>query len=373
MWKKFYKTIKEFTMSQLEKLNLHKKKKEGGRKCRLRLHIIGGILILLLWIVLFVSGLLINSSYYRAALNYGYAEWWDWIMTILTFTLSNVPLLAFLAGTLGGICSLVIVTEGFTISVEQLKRQSLKRETAKEVVEATENSVVNGVEVVTKKVKEIETENENKRFVNPALYENPFLSGFRGVFVFVGILTLQYVSSFTDLTSIEKKAEEEIAKKSQPLFVIEGDSLFLADTALHSKYSKLPKLLKEAEPNPDTLVSQVFDYRYRISELKRKNKRGRGTTMPSNVYINKSSYAKIYGDENGPNGDLVTLDPDSKIAKYKEEIKRLRRKITPPSIAEIPGMTSFSYFKFAVIVSFMAFIFGYDPRRFTDFISKFNK
>jgi hypothetical protein len=50
----------------------------------------------------------------------------------------------------------------------------------------------------------------------------------------------------------------------------------------------------------------------------------------------------------------------------------LRRSLKPPSNVDFSGIgiSSFSYFKFAVIFSFLAFIFGYDHTRFTSFLGK---
>jgi len=260
-----------------------------------------GIVVTLLWIVLFICGLLIDSSYYRAALNFGFADLSDWLRTIVTFTLSNVALLAFLAGLLGGICSLTSATEGFTLSKEEIKE----------------------------KIKE--------GIISPMQIENPFLSSFRGVFVFVGILTLQYVSSFSDLGSIGRTIEQGkvTSEKDMNSFYLD-----LLDTISDSQSKENLKALWEKNEKEskvtdnNSLLDSIYLYKEKIDSLRR---------------ASKADYFAI--------------------KSYKDKIKKLRRKIAVPAIADIPGMSSYSYFQFAIIVSLMAFVFGYDPRRFLVFIS----
>jgi hypothetical protein len=274
---------------------------EKPKKYRLYIYIISGILVTLLWIVLFICGLLIDSSYYRAALNYGFADLSDWVWTTITFTLSNVALLAFLAGLLGGICSLTIATEGFTLGKNEIKKK------------------IEGKEI------------------SPMQIENPFLSSFRGVFVFVGILTLQYVSSFSDLGSIGRSVEQGkiAAEKDMDKFYLDlldtiSDSISKENlTALWEKREK-----EQEKTNNNALLDSIFKYKIELNSLKKDSK------------------------------DYATMRK-----LYKEKIDKLRRNITVPAIADIPGMSSYSYFQFAIIVSLMAFVFGYDPRRFAEFIS----
>jgi hypothetical protein len=283
---------------------------------KLIMYLSGGIMVTALWIVLFVSGLIVNSSYYRAAINYNFAGLWDWFMTIISFTLSNVPLLALLAGILGGICSFVGVTENCTLSNEELQRrikEDLKRK------EAKQDLLYN---------------------ISPVLYESPFLSGFRGVMVFVGILTLQYVSSFADLGSIDRGTETAKVKPEEPKDAMKGIPDSTRVTAKEDFVEQIAQTELELMKIKDTdsLVNYIFYYKSLIDGL------------PANGKTN-----------------------EVKRQQYEATIKQIRNKLNIPSIAQIPGMTAASYFKFATIVSFLAFLFGYDPRRFTDFISKFNK
>jgi hypothetical protein len=299
-------------MEPTEKTNPCNKK-----KCNWKLlgYIAGGLAVAFLWIVLFATGLIVNSSYYRAAINYSFAEPLDWLMTVVSFTLSNVSLLALLAGILGGICSYVIVTQNCTLTVEELqKRMSEDIERKKAGLEPLYN-------------------------INPVHFENPFLSGFRGVMVFVGILTLQYISSFADLSSIDKGSE---TAKNRPVATRAiGDTTAVAmegakDEDFMAYMSKIElDWMKNKES--DSLVNYIFYYRNLINAL------------PDTGKINRL-----------------------KKLQYEANIKLIRNKLKIPSIAEIPGMTASSYFKFAVIVSFMAFLFGYDPSLFTGFLSKFS-
>ena len=92
------------------------KKKSG-------LFVASGTIVTLFWIFLLLTGMLVNSSYYRAAISFDYAGLDDWLWALFSFTLSNVAILAFLAGFLGGIISKMKSTEGFTVSEEELKEK----------------------------------------------------------------------------------------------------------------------------------------------------------------------------------------------------------------------------------------------------------
>ena len=299
--------------------------------CRLFLYVIGGSITVILWIILFVSGLLINSSYYRAALNYDYATLHDWFMTIVTFTLSNVPLLAFLAGILGGICSYVSVSENCSLTKKDLKYLYEKQKEKRNDPNKPTNKQDNDIE----------------KDYSPVLYESPFVSGFRGVIVFLGILALQYISSFAELGAIEgdaAKTSADAGKGTQMGKEITKVKLGPADLDIMS-YIKNRENCWMRIDDSDTLVNYLFYFQDRIAML------------PADSITYKY--------------DSSTMSEKRK--EYEANIKLIRRKIKVPSVAEIPGMSSKSYFKFAIIVSFLAFIFGFNPKRFTDFLSKFNK
>lgn len=262
----------------------------------------GGIVVLALWLLVFNVGLLVNSSFYRVAINYGFADWQDWFWTVLSFTISNVTILAFLSGLLGGIVSKTISTESFTLSKEALKVKSR----------------------------------------SSALFENPFISGFRGVFVFLAILSFQYLSSFTDLSSLKvnepvKEAKEE-TRDSEIYFAIvnavdDSASKVKINAVLENEKMKVKK-----EEDSDSLVRTCILIKDSINYIEHKSK----------------------------------LSETDRITKQhlEQQLLKLRSKIKIPPVADIPGLTSVSYFRFAVLMSFLSFIFGYDPSLFKSFLSK---
>lgn len=263
---------------------------------------VSGILVSVLWLSLFVAGLLVDSSYYRAAISFKFAGLNDWILAIITFTFSNVVLLAFTSGLLGGISSKLHYTKGFEIA-------------RKEYEEA-----------------------------NSFQIENPFLSAFRGMFVFIAILFMQYVSSFADLGAISKIPDEE--KKSteikfEKLFstIAENDTNTIFLREVRSKMDKLMASGNIVEPDT-SLINRIIMFKADLRELSRKD-------------------------------TLNDIEKEKK--KYKESrIKAMRGTIKVPSNSDFSGigLTSFSYFKFAVIVSFLAFMCGYDPSLFKVLIGK---
>lgn len=248
-----------------------------------------GFIAIVLWITVFTAGININSSYYRAAVSYNYANWKDWLMTIVSFTLTNVILLAFLSGFLGGISSKVITTEGFTLSKQELKKQK----------------------------------HDN------VLFENPIISAFRGVFLFIALLTFQYVSSFSDLSSIDKGSETASKQKD-----LNGIYYSMLDSVTDSaSKKKLQGMLQKQQ-----------------EQFRRTN----NDTIVLNIRLLMDSIQKF------PN--------DRKMGVWEEKVRGLRTEVQLPDLADIPGLSSSSYFRFAVIVSLLAFICGYDPNRFNSFL-----
>jgi hypothetical protein len=260
-------------------------------------YVIGGILVTLLWLALFVAGLHINSSYYRTAIMYGFADWQDWLMAICTFTLSNVALLSFYSGLLGGIISKVSATEGFRRSYEELKAD---------------------------------------KSVAPATYENPFISAFRGVFIFIGILSVQYLSSFSDLNSIgsnppapEKKEQAVDQTRYADLFVRVKDS---SARQVIMDFWKGAPAEKATVNESDSLAVLVKKLKDSLTALEKVN-----TPMSRNL---------------------------------EAQIHSARLKIKAPPNSELAVMSSSSYFKFAIIVSLLSFVCGYDPSRFTALLNQ---
>lgn len=264
-------------------------------------YIASGILVMAFWVILFIAGLLIDSSYYRVALNFGFWEWRDWFWAIMSFTVSNVAILAFLAGLLGGICSKVIATEGFTLTKAEL--------TAKKV--------------------------------SYILYENPFISAFRGVFMFLAILSVQYLSSFSDLGSINNIAPQTQSKEE-----------------LRDKQAYIALLNEVKDSTSRVKIQQVWD------EQEKKAKEMDVDSLVHNVVLLKDSLAGLPKTEN------LTIADLQKKNEWTERMRSLRKAIKVPPLVDIPGISSSSYFKFAVLVSLLAFVCGYDPNRFNSILSR---
>lgn len=266
---------------------------------------ISGIVVSVLWLCLFVAGLLVDSSYYRAAISYNFAGMYDWFMAIIAFTFSNVILLAFMSGLLGGITSKLHYTRGFKITVVEYKS------------------------------------------TNSFQVENPFISAFRGMFVFIAILFMQYVSSYSDLGALNKIPEQE-----QKNIEVKLEKIYSGLTGDGEDSATLNKLRTEID-------KQLADGR--ISEP--------DSTTIANILIMKRKLREISHGEK----------PDSAKTRLKNEIEGkiqfYRRTVKVPSSSDFSGigLSSFSYFKFAVIVSFLSFMSGYDPSLFKAFTDKILK
>jgi hypothetical protein len=260
-------------------------------------YIIGGITVTLIWLALFVAGLHINSSYYRTAIMYGFADWQDWLMAISTFTLSNVALLSFYSGLLGGIISKVSATEGFRRTYDELKAD---------------------------------------KTISAATYENPFISAFRGVFIFLGILSVQYLSSFSDLNAIsaaptvpEKQVMAIDQSRYAELFEKVKDSSTRQEIINIWKQAPADKAIANDSDSLSVLVKKLKDSLVSINEM--------NTPRSRNL---------------------------------EAQIHAARLKIKAPPNSELAFMSSSSYFKFAVIVSLLSFVCGYDPSRFTSLLNQ---
>jgi hypothetical protein len=264
-----------------------------------------GIIVTILWLLLFVAGLMVDSSYYRSAISYGFAGFSDWIMASLTFTFSNVILLSFMSGLLGGITSKMVHTKGFRIN------------------------------------------NWGYSKADTYKIENPFISAFRGMFVFIAILFMQYVSTFSDLGAISKIPQEENAQVA-------------------SNYEKLYSSV--AEKTKDTVVLDKLKL-----EIAALNEEGK-MAEPDTAIINKIIMLKASVKQLSRKTDQGENLKNQK-RMVEASIVTLRRTLKVPSNSDFSGigLSSFSYFKFAVICSFLAFAFGYDPSLFAEFIGKIFK
>lgn len=262
-----------------------------------------GILVTLMWLLLFVAGIHINSSYYRTAIMYGYADGSDWLLATLTFTISNVAILAFLSGLLGGIISKVRITEGFEKTHEELKNQN----------------------------------------ISPILYENPFISAFRGVFIFIAVLSIQYFSSFSDLNSIANQTSQTPVQIS--MGTIPNQQVYI-------------DLLSEVDDSASKAVIKKVWENQKASE-----KEEDMNAVVAKIRLYKDSITTLNGNRE--------VDSATKKRYLESEIKLLRNIVKPPPGSDIGGLSASSYFKFAIVVSLLSFICGYDPARFAQFLSNF--
>jgi len=261
-------------------------------------YILIGFAVLLIWITLFIVGMFVDSSYYRIAISYGFFDWKDIALTIFSFTVSNVVFLAFLAALLGGICSLIIYTEGFTLTKNQLK----------------------------------------ERNISNILYENPFISAFRGVFLFFAILSIQYVSSFSDMSLLGNDAGSDQKKEE------------VRDNRI---YSEIIKSIHDS-----TLIS-------RVQEII--NKEQVEVTKNSTDFLTESIIR--YKDTLLQLEESKLKDVSIKRELIENKIKATLKKMKVDKKDELPGISTASYFKFAIIVSLLSFLCGYDPNKFNSFLS----
>ncbi|HOY48127.1 MAG TPA: hypothetical protein PK281_01930 [Flavobacteriales bacterium] len=261
------------------------------------LYITLGISVSLLWISLFLIGLLVNSDYYRVAINYNFWDWEDVLGTFVSFTLSNVALLAFLSGLLGGITSILINTQGFRINREELLK--------------------NGI--------------------HHSLIENPAISAIRGIIIFIGLLSIQYATSFTDLSAPKSEAQPA---KNQLASISPGE--------VHELIIKIPK----DSINKDEVAKFEKQLAAQLTNHSKDS---------NDIFIQEVQQLKFKHSQANSDVDRFKLENDIEIT---------RRKIHPPADTDFGGITLQSYFKFAIIASLLAFIMGYDPSQFNSFLNR---
>jgi hypothetical protein len=124
------------------------------------------------WIVLFSLGMLIDSSQYRTTLTTDFT-WFKFIMTMLTFTPSNIAVLCLVSAFTGGCASLLVITK------------------AKKAL---------GLD-----------ENDGKSNSQIYMSENPFSSMLRGILVFFAFLAGVFVTSSNALSAPTPQAYTQAA------------------------------------------------------------------------------------------------------------------------------------------------------------------
>ncbi len=127
-----------------------------------------------LWIVLFSLGMLIDSSQYRTTLTTNFTVF-KFVMTMLTFTPSNIAILCLVSAFTGGCASLLVISKA---------RRDL------------------GLD---------EQPNQNKASSQIYMSENPFSSMLRGILVFFAFLAGVFITSSNALTAPTAQAYTQAA------------------------------------------------------------------------------------------------------------------------------------------------------------------
>ena len=125
------------------------------------------------WIVFFSLGMLIDSSQYRTTLSTDFT-WFKFIMTMMTFTPSNIAILCLVAAFTGGCTSLLVIKKA---------QHALG----------------------------LDEPNQNKSNSQIYMNENPFSSMLRGMLVFFAFLAGVFITSSNALTAPTAQAYTQAA------------------------------------------------------------------------------------------------------------------------------------------------------------------
>ena len=147
-------------------------KKESRRNNHLLTAVLGGCGVMA-WIILFSLGMLIDSGPYRAVLRTNF-NLPGFIMTLLTFTPTNIAMLCLVSSFTGGCASLMVVSKA-------------------------------------EKVLGLDPENHTKTTSHIYMSENPFSSMLRGIVVFFAFLAGVFVTSSNALTAPTAQAYTQAA------------------------------------------------------------------------------------------------------------------------------------------------------------------
>jgi hypothetical protein len=167
------------------------------------------------WVILFSLGMLIDSTIYRTSLGSKFTIS-NFIVTVLTFTPTNIAILCLVSSFTGGCASLLVISK------------------ANKVIRADEQ------------------ENGNK--VDSLIYmsENPFSSMLRGVLVFFAFLAGVFVTSSTALSSPTLQAYTQAAGVvSMIAFIVGYDP-----TLFKSLISLADRVKGVGKPNSSSTNSQ---------------------------------------------------------------------------------------------------------------------
>lgn len=147
-------------------------KKKFYRNNHLFIALLGSVGVIS-WIVLFSLGMLIDSSHYRTTLTTDFT-WFKFIMTMLTFTPSNIAILCLVSAFTGGCASLLVI------------KKAKKALGLDEAANAKSSSQI-------------------------YMSENPFSSMLRGILVFFAFLAGVFVTSSNALSAPTAQAYTQAA------------------------------------------------------------------------------------------------------------------------------------------------------------------
>jgi hypothetical protein len=165
-----------------------KKELEDKRKVFLSSHLVIALLGccgVVSWVILFSLGMLIDSTIYRASLGINFTLS-DFIITVVTFTPTNIAILCLVSSFTGGCASLLVISKAH-------KMLGLDKQA-----------------------------NDKKNDSLIYMSENPFTSMLRGVLVFFAFLAGVFVTSSTALSSPTPQAYTQAAGVVSMLAFIVG-------------------------------------------------------------------------------------------------------------------------------------------------------
>ena len=136
--------------------------------------VLAGIIGVFVWIVFFTLGMLIDSSQYRATLSTNFT-WFKFVMTMITFTPSNIAILCLVSAFTGGCSSLLVIKK------------------AQKALGLDDPATTN--------------KSNSQIFMN----ESPFSSMLRGILVFFAFLAGVFITSSNALTAPTAQAYTQAA------------------------------------------------------------------------------------------------------------------------------------------------------------------
>ncbi len=136
--------------------------------------VLAGIIGVFVWIVFFTLGMLIDSSQYRATLSTNFT-WFKFVMTMITFTPSNIAILCLVSAFTGGCSSLLVIKK------------------AQKALGLDDPATTN--------------KSNSQIFMN----ESPFSSMLRGILVFFAFLAGIFITSSNALTAPTAQAYTQAA------------------------------------------------------------------------------------------------------------------------------------------------------------------